>query len=337
MNHEDDQEDIQKGIESIENAKPSNSKLIQQLKQQINQVFVGQKEVVDQVLIALLAAGHILVEGVPGLGKTLLVRILAKSINGEYARIQFTPDLMPSDITGHIMFDNAENKFRIRRGPVFTNLLLADEINRAPAKTQSALLEVMQEHQVTLEGKSLPVPEPYLVMATQNPIEQEGTYPLPEAQLDRFIIKIKIDYPDLEEENKMVKAVTNNQVGDQFEIKEMNKTFNADDIIQLQKSASNISVDDAVANYAVEIVRKTRDYSGISTGAGPRGGIAIVRCARARALMQGRDFVTPDDVKQVALPVLRHRIILSPEMELEGMDADRIILALLDNVSAPRQ
>ncbi|VAW63313.1 FIG022979: MoxR-like ATPases [hydrothermal vent metagenome] len=337
MSHEDDQGEIPKDFESMKNTKPSDSELIQKLKQQINNVFVGQADVVDQVLIALLAAGHILVEGVPGLGKTLLVRVLAKSINGEYARIQFTPDLMPSDITGHIMFDNEENKFRIRRGPVFTNLLLADEINRAPAKTQSALLEVMQEHQVTLEGKSLPVPEPYLVMATQNPIEQEGTYPLPEAQLDRFIIKIKIDYPDAAEENKMVKAVTNKQVGDQFNIETMNKKFNAEDIIRLQKCASNISVDDAVANYAVEIVRKTRDYSGISNGAGPRGGIAIVRCARARALMQGRDFVTPDDVKQVALPVLRHRIILSPEMELEGMDADRIILALLDHVSAPRQ
>lgn len=337
MSHEDDQGEIPKDFESMKNTKPSDSELIQKLKQQINNVFVGQADVVDQVLIALLAAGHILVEGVPGLGKTLLVRVLAKSINGEYARIQFTPDLMPSDITGHIMFDNEENKFRIRRGPVFTNLLLADEINRAPAKTQSALLEVMQEHQVTLEGKSLPVPEPYLVMATQNPIEQEGTYPLPEAQLDRFIIKIKIDYPDAAEENKMVKAVTNKQVGDQFNIETMNKKFNAEDIIRLQKCASNISVDDAVANYAVEIVRKTRDYSGISNGAGPRGGIAIVRCARARALMQGRGFVTPDDVKQVALPVLRHRIILSPEMELEGMDADRIILALLDHVSAPRQ
>ena len=337
MSHEDEQGKIQKDFESAESTKPSDSELIQKLKQQINNVFVGQSDVVDQVLIALLAAGHILVEGVPGLGKTLLVRVLAKSINGEYARIQFTPDLMPSDITGHIMFDNEENKFRIRRGPVFTNLLLADEINRAPAKTQSALLEVMQEHQVTLEGKSLPVPEPYLVMATQNPIEQEGTYPLPEAQLDRFIIKIKIDYPAAAEENKMVKAVTNNQVGDQFNIETMNQTFNAKDIVRLQKCTSSIAVDDAVANYAVEIVRKTRDYSGISNGAGPRGGIAIVRCARARALMQGRDFVIPDDVKQVALPVLRHRIILSPEMELEGMDADRIILALLEHVSAPRQ
>jgi len=314
----------------------SDLQLIQQLKQHINSVFIGQNDVVDQVMMALLAAGHVLIEGVPGLGKTLLVRLLAKSIHGEYARIQFTPDLMPSDITGHIMFDNEANKFRIRRGPVFTNLLLADEINRAPAKTQSALLEVMQEHQVTLEGKAMPVPEPYLVMATQNPIEQEGTYPLPEAQLDRFIIKIKIDYSKLDEEHRMVKAVTTNQVGDQFSINDVSQKFEPDDIVRLQKQVADVSVDEAVSNYAVSIVRKTRDWPGISNGSGPRGGIAIVRCARAYAFMQGRDFVTPDDVKQVALPVLRHRVILSPEMELEGLDSDRIISALLEKVSAPR-
>ena len=320
----------------VKQAGSSDSQLLEQLKQQINHVFIGQVDVVDQVIIALLAAGHILVEGVPGLGKTLLVRLLARSISGEYARIQFTPDLMPSDITGHIMFDNESNKFRIRRGPVFTNLLLADEINRAPAKTQSALLEVMQEHQVTLEGKALPVPEPYLVMATQNPIEQEGTYPLPEAQLDRFIIKIKIDYPQADEEHRMVKLVTDNQVGDQFSINKLNQQFQAEDIVRLQKQVAAVSVDNAVSQYAVDIVRKTRDWPGISNGAGPRGGIAIVRCARARAFMQGRDFVTPDDVKHIALPVLRHRIILSPEMELEGMDPDRVIRALLEKVSAPR-
>ena len=341
MSQEDNQ-DVSQDInqESVENSADTScrdSQLIQQLTQQINSVFIGQKEVVDQVLVALLAAGHVLVEGVPGLGKTLLVRLMAKSINGEFSRIQFTPDLMPSDITGHIMFDNETNKFRIRRGPVFTNLLLADEINRAPAKTQSALLEVMQEHQVTLEGKAMPVPEPYLVMATQNPIEQEGTYPLPEAQLDRFIIKIKIDYPNLDEEHQMVKSVTANQVGDQFSIDDVVQQFTPEDIVRLQKKVAEVSVDDAVSNYAVSIVRKTRDWPGISNGAGPRGGIAIVRCARARAFMQGRDFITPDDVKQVALPVLRHRIILSPEMELEGMDSDRVIIALLERVAAPRK
>ncbi|MCW9047879.1 MAG: MoxR family ATPase [Gammaproteobacteria bacterium] len=329
-------EDNQQEAEQSPVNQQTDSQLMQQLRQQINDVFIGQREVVDQVMVALLASGHILVEGVPGLGKTLLVRLLAKSINGEFARIQFTPDLMPADITGHIMFDNETNKFRVRRGPVFTNLLLADEINRAPAKTQSALLEVMQEHQVTLEGKAMPVPEPYLVMATQNPIEQEGTYPLPEAQLDRFIIKIKIDYPQSDDEHLMVKAVTTNQVGDQFSIKNVDKQFNPQDIVRLQKKCAEISVDNAVSQYAVAIVRKTRDWPGISNGAGPRGGIAIVRCARAYAFMQGRDFVTPDDVKTVALPVLRHRIILSPEMELEAMDTDRVITALLEKVPAPR-
>ncbi len=311
--------------------------LIEQLKNQINCHFIGQSNVVEQVMIALIAAGHVLIEGVPGLGKTLLVRLLAKSISGEYSRIQFTPDLMPSDITGHIMFDNESNKFRIRRGPVFTNLLLADEINRAPAKTQSALLEVMQEHQITLEGKSMPVPEPYMVMATQNPIEQEGTYPLPEAQLDRFIIKIKIDYPDLDEEHRMICSVTDNRVGDQFLISDMNELFKPDDIVRLQKNASAIVIDESVSAYAVAIVRKTRQWSGISNGAGPRGGIAILRCARALAFMSGRSFVTPDDVKRVSLPVLRHRIILSPEMELEGFDADCVIRSLLEDVDAPRK
>ncbi|MCW9012277.1 MAG: MoxR family ATPase [Gammaproteobacteria bacterium] len=314
-----------------------NMEIIQQLKAQINAVLIGQEKVVDEVLIALIAAGHVLIEGVPGLGKTLLVRALAKSIHGEFSRIQFTPDLMPSDITGHVMFDSEASKFRIRKGPVFTNLLLADEINRAPAKTQSALLEVMQEHQVTLEGKAIPVPEPYMVMATQNPIEQEGTYPLPEAQLDRFLMKIKIDYPEMDEEYKLVNAVTTGQVGDVFDIKKIQKKTEPQKIIELQKQASMLAIDEAVARYAVSIVRQTRHWQGISMGAGPRGGIALIRCARASALLQGRDFVTPDDVKKVALAVLRHRIILSPEMELEGMDADRVLNALLEKVAAPRQ
>lgn len=313
------------------------TQLLQKMLGQINQVFIGQEQVVNEVMIALLAAGHVLVEGVPGLGKTLLVRLLANSIRGEYSRIQFTPDLMPSDITGHIMFDNQSNSFKIRKGPVFTNLLLADEINRAPAKTQSALLEVMQEHQVTLEGKALPVPQPYLVMATQNPLEQEGTYPLPEAQLDRFIIKIKIDYPQLDEEHSMVRSVTNKQVGDQFDISAFESMFSPEDIINLQKRVADIGVDDMVSKYAVQLTRKTREWPGIVNGSGPRGGIALVRCARAMAFMQGRDYVIPDDIKQVALPVLRHRIILSPEFELEGMDADRVLVTLLENVEAPRQ
>lgn len=313
------------------------TQLIDSIRDQINSVFIGQHDVVNDVLIAFLSAGHVLIEGVPGLGKTLLVRALANSFSGEFSRVQFTPDLMPSDITGHVMFDNELNKFRIRKGPVFTNLLLADEINRAPAKSQSALLEVMQEQQVTLEGKPLAVPQPFMVLATQNPIEQEGTYPLPEAQLDRFLIKIKIDYPLLDHELEMVKKVTHNQVGDKFDLGSIVSTSNPELISKLQAFATTITVDDAVTQYAISIVRQTRNWPGISIGSGPRGGIALIRCARAYALINGRTFVIPDDVKYVAKSVLRHRISLSPELELDGLNEDQVINTILEKVEAPRQ
>ena len=313
------------------------TQLIDSIRDQINSVFIGQHNVVNDVLIAFLSAGHVLIEGVPGLGKTLLVRALANSFSGEFSRVQFTPDLMPSDITGHVMFDNELNKFRIRKGPVFTNLLLADEINRAPAKSQSALLEVMQEQQVTLEGKPLAVPQPFMVLATQNPIEQEGTYPLPEAQLDRFLIKIKIDYPLLDHELEMVKKVTHNQVGDKFDLGSIVSTSNPEIITKLQAFATTITVDDAVTQYAISIVRQTRIWPGISIGSGPRGGIALIRCARAYALISGRTFVIPDDIKYVAKSVLRHRISLSPELELDGLNEDQVINTILEKVEAPRQ
>jgi len=311
--------------------------LIASIRNQINSVFVGQDKVVKEVLVAFLSAGHVLIEGVPGLGKTLLVRALANCFSGEFSRVQFTPDLMPSDITGHVMFDNELNQFRIRKGPVFTNLLLADEINRAPAKSQSALLEVMQEQQVTLEGKPLEVPQPFMVLATQNPIEQEGTYPLPEAQLDRFLVKIKIDYPDSDQEVEMVKKVTYGQLGDKIDVSSIKPNSTPETISQLQSFATTIEVDDAVTEYAVSIIRKTRNWPGIAIGSGPRGGIALIRCARAQALLHGRDFVIPDDIKDVATPVLRHRISLSPELELEGLNEDQVINALLAKVEAPRQ
>ena len=313
------------------------TQLIDSIRDQINSVFIGQHNVVNDVLIAFLSAGHVLIEGVPGLGKTLIVRALANSFSGEFSRVQFTPDLMPSDITGHVMFDNELNKFRIRKGPVFTNLLLADEINRAPAKSQSALLEVMQEQQVTLEGKPLAVPQPFMVLATQNPIEQEGTYPLPEAQLDRFLIKIKIDYPLLDHELEMVKKVTHNQVGDKFDLGSIVSTSNPEIITKLQAFATTITVDDAVTQYAISIVRQTRIWPGISIGSGPRGGIALIRCARAYALINGRTFVIPDDIKYVAKSVLRHRISLSPELELDGLNEDQVINTILEKVEAPRQ
>jgi MoxR-like ATPase len=310
---------------------------MQTLRNEIRKAVIGQDDVIDQVIIALIAAGHVLIEGVPGLGKTLLVRALAESFGGKFARIQFTPDLMPGDVTGHIIYDMKNERFTIRRGPIFTHLLLADEINRAPAKTQSALLEVMQEQQVTLEGKPMPVPRPFMTLATQNPIEQEGTYPLPEAQLDRFLLKILIDYPDEQNEQEMIAAVTRAQVGDQLNVSAVTRSLTPELVQDAQQLAAGLQVDRAVNDYAVRIVRATRDWQGISVGAGPRGAIALVRAARAAALLAGRDFVTPDDIKTVALPALRHRLLLAPELELEGHTTDQVLTSLLAAVEAPRQ
>jgi MoxR-like ATPase len=311
--------------------------LVTRLRAELAKVMIGQPAVIDQVLIGLFAAGHVLVEGVPGLGKTLLVRALARCFDGQFRRIQFTPDLMPGDVTGHLIYDMKNNQFTLRRGPVFTHLLLADEINRAPAKTQSALLEVMQEAQVTIEGKALEVPRPFMTLATQNPLEQEGTYPLPEAQLDRFLLKILIDYPTEAEEQALVAHVTGGQVGDSLDVSRITPQATPEQILALQRLTATLPVDREVNDYAVRIARSTRDWTGIHVGAGPRGGISLIRAARAAALLAGRDFVSPDDVKSVALPALRHRILLSPELELEGHNPDHVLRALLDKVDAPRR
>jgi MoxR-like ATPase len=301
------------------------------LRQHINDRLIGQPRVVDQVLIALLAGGHVLVEGVPGLGKTLLVQILASAIGGKFKRIQFTPDLMPGDVTGHVMFDMAQSKFVLKQGPIFTNLLLADEINRAPAKTQAALLEVMQEYQVTLDGKTLEVAKPFMVLATQNPIEQEGTYALPEAQLDRFIIKINIDYPEAADELKIAShyASHSNPGGGAPGSRII-------DVVTAQAQCDRIEVDQRVAEYAVNLVRATRGSTLLRHGAGPRASIALLRCARALALINGVGFITPDDVKTMVLPVLRHRVILAPEVEIDGLSVDDVLQTLLEKVDAPR-
>jgi len=303
---------------------------------QIARAVVGQKDAVDQVLAALFAGGHVLIEGVPGLGKTLLVRALAKTFGGSYARIQFTPDLMPADVTGHTIYDPRAGAFTTRRGPVFTQLLLADEINRAPAKTQAALLEVMQEGQVTIEGMSHALAPPFMVLATQNPIEQEGTYALPEAQLDRFLLKVRIDYPPLEEELAMLKRITAAQVGEKLNVEQVGTLIQPEHVVGLQSLAAAVAVDDAVHDYVVRIVRTTRTWNGVSAGAGPRCSIALVRAARARASMAGRSFVTPDDVKAMALTALRHRVTPAPELEIEGNTSDSLLKALLDKVQAPR-
>ncbi len=307
------------------------------LRQAVGQAFIGQPEVLDQILVALLAGGHVLIEGVPGLGKTLLVRALAQALELTYARVQFTPDLMPSDVSGHAVYDPKSESFRIRRGPVFTNLLLADEINRAPAKTQSALLEVMQEGQVTIEGQSFALAPPFMALATQNPVEQEGTYPLPEAQLDRFLLKVLIDYPTLEDEKRMVDAVTTGRRAGDFDLSRVPRVLDAAQVVELQREVAAVSVDPQVVDYAVRIVAATRRWPGISLGAGPRGSIALVRAARAQAVLGGRDFVTPDDVREIARPALRHRITLAPELQIEGQSADDALAALLAKVEAPRK
>ena len=318
------------------------AELLNELRNEVGKAVVGQQQAVGQILVALVASGHVLIEGVPGLGKTLLARSLAKAMSLSYARVQFTPDLMPSDITGHSVLESRGDAgtpigaLRVHRGPVFTNLLLADEINRAPAKTQSSLLEVMQEYQVTLEGQTLALPRPFMVLGTQNPIDTEGTYPLPEAQLDRFLFKIDIGYPPHEEESAIVRRTTEQQTGDQFPLEAITPKLDERTVLALQRMVAFIRVDDKVLDYAVRIVRTTRSWPGLSSGSGPRGAIALVRAARATALMDNRDFITPDDIKQHALPALRHRVMLAPDAQLEGREVGELLAGVLDSVEAPR-
>jgi MoxR-like ATPase len=312
------------------------AELLGRLRQAVGEALVGQDAVVEQIIITLVASGHALIEGVPGLGKTLLVRALSQALSLTHSRVQFTPDMMPSDITGHAILDPTTREMRVVRGPVFTQLLLADEINRAPAKTQSALLEVMQEYQVTLEGQTVALPQPFFVLATQNPVETEGTYPLPEAQLDRFLFKVEIGYPSAEEETRVVVRTTANQTGDRLPLDNVKPCINERSLLTLQQIAARQRVDESVVDYAVRVTRATRDWPGLAFGAGSRGAISLVRAGRVVALLDGRDFVTPDDIRRIALPALRHRIALAPEALLEGRKADDLLTALITSVPAPR-
>ena len=315
---------------------PTSTGVFQKIRDAVAQVFVGQDEVLHQVLAALLAGGHVLLEGKPGLGKTHLVLALSNTFGGTFRRIQFTPDLMPSDVCGHTLFDMNSSSFRVRRGPVFANLLLADEINRAPAKTQSSLLEVMQETQVTIDGETHALAPPFMTFATQNPIEQEGTYPLPEAQLDRFLLKVLIDYPDVHNETWVVKAVSAGASGSGLSASGVGQVCTPQDILAAQQEAAAVQAVDQVVDYAVSIVRATRQHSAISLGAGTRGAISLVRTAKAYALLDGRSYITPADVKRAVLPVLRHRVQVAPEVAISGQGVDDLLTSLLKTVEAPR-
>ena len=303
---------------------------------QIGKVVVGQMELVEGVLIALFSEGSVLIEGPPGLGKTLLVNVLSRTVSCDFNRVQFTPDLMPSDLTGHSIYDMKEQQFRFNRGPVFTNILLSDEINRSPPKTQASLLEVMQERQVTVDGTTHSLDRPFLVIATQNPIEHEGTYPLPEAQVDRFMFKLLVDYPTTNEEVDILKHYTGGKDPRQLDGFDLTPVMKGEDVIAVQEAVKQVIVEDKILNYIVAIVDASRNWGSVTVGPSPRAGINLLIAARTLAACRGRDFVTPDDIKELAPWVLRHRLRLRPEAEIEGSTPDETIRQIMDSVEAPR-
>jgi len=304
--------------------------------QEIGKVIVGQLELVEGAVVALFAEGSVLIEGVPGLGKTLLVNTLARTFGGTFKRVQFTPDLMPSDLTGHNVYDLAEKRFNFAPGPIFTNLLLADEINRSPPKTQSALLEVMQERQVTVDGQPYLLQRPFLVLATQNPLEHEGTYPLPEAQVDRFMFKLLVDYPTQQEENAILGHFAAGRDPRDLSGFDLRPIMQPEDVAEVQAAVQKVIVEPQLINYITGIVTRSRSWHAVSVGASPRGSINLMLAARTLAACQGRNFVIPDDVKQIAPWVLRHRLLLRPEAEIEGVTADQVVREILDSVEVPR-
>lgn len=308
----------------------------ERVRAEVGKAVVGQEFAVDQAMTAFLADGHVLLEGVPGLAKTLLVRTLAKVFALEFRRVQFTPDLMPGDVIGTNVFDPRDVTFKLRKGPVFTSVLLADEINRTPPKTQSALLEAMEERHVTIDGERYPLPFPFVVFATQNPVEYEGTYPLPEAQQDRFLLKTILDYPPAAAELDVLKRFHGGFRAQKLEEAGVSPVVDAAQLEELRGEVNRVTVEDRIFNYVYEIVSATRSSNDILVGASPRAGLALVSCGKAIAAMRGRSFVTPDDVKELALPVLRHRVILRPETEIEGLTVDQVLKGLVDRQTVPR-
>jgi MoxR-like ATPase len=301
---------------------------------EIRKIIIGQDEMVKLIIAALLADGHVLIEGVPGVAKTLTAKLVAKSVNAGFSRIQFTPDLMPSDVLGTPVFNPKEANFEFKKGPVFSNLILVDEINRAPAKTQSALLEIMEERQATVDGKSYPMASPFMVLATQNPIEQEGTYRLPEAQLDRFLFKIVVPYPSEEEELKILTQFNN--MGNTVAMDMIKPVLGAEQIALLRKQIKSQIIEEKLLQFIAKLIHQTRNHKSIYLGASPRASLAIMNASKAIAAMQGRDFVTPEDILTIIPPVLRHRIILSPDKEMEGITEDDVIKQIIQGMDVPR-
>ena len=309
-------------------------KQVNAIRTELKKVIVGQDKVIDYLLVAILANGHVLLEGVPGVAKTMAVKLLARTLNVKFSRIQFTPDLMPSDILGTSVFDLKKSEFEFRHGPIFANMILIDEVNRAPAKTQAALFEVMDERQITIDGKTYVMDSPFLVMATQNPIEQEGTYRLPEAQLDRFMFKVVIDYPNLVDECEIIRREHEALNGDKTI--DVQKVVDKADIDNVKSIVRSVLVEQNIIEYIARIVQETREHPFLYLGASPRASLAILNASKGFAALHGRDFVTPDDVKDSALAVLQHRIIVAPEKEMEGVKTEEIVKQIIDALEIPR-
>jgi MoxR-like ATPase len=309
-------------------------KAVQGIKDEVAKVIVGQDKMIDRIIVAILANGHILLEGVPGVAKTITAKLISKTIDIGFSRIQFTPDLMPSDILGTSVFNLKTTEFEFKKGPIFSNLILIDEINRAPAKTQAALFEVMEERQISIDSNKYVMEPPFLVIATQNPIEQEGTYRLPEAQLDRFLFKINIDYPSVEDEVNIL--IREHELRNTDKLAQVSKVIQASHLIAYQGTVKEILVEKHLMEYIAKIVGNTRENSFLYLGASPRASIAILNASKGFAALRGRDFVTPDDIKEAAIPVLQHRVVVAPEREMEGMTSQEIIVQILESIEIPR-
>lgn len=307
---------------------------VEKVKDEIGKVIVGQHKMVELMLAAILADGHILIEGVPGVAKTLASKLLARTVSIDFSRIQFTPDLMPSDVLGTSIFNTKTSEFEFRKGPVFSQLVLIDEINRAPAKTQSALFEVMEERQITIDGDTYQMKPPFMVIATQNPIEQEGTYRLPEAQLDRFLFKIEVGYPAFEEEIKILELMHSRR--GQADLTSVNGVLSSEQIVRYRNLIHTIHVESKLFHYIASIIQETRRSADLFLGASPRATVALLQASKAIAAMRGRDFITPEDIKYCATPILRHRVILTPEKEMEGFSTDEVVQKIIDKVEVPR-